>query len=108
MSFQIYYQCGLCGLFEDTGIWSYIHKNFEDAEVVFEEAVAMADRCEKDRRCLLRRLQMLEEAYHAAGKESEALLAHRRLRHVVEQMKNTTDIELKEFLEHVEAELIEA
>ncbi|MBN2326086.1 MAG: hypothetical protein JXR73_02955 [Candidatus Omnitrophica bacterium] len=108
MSVKVYYQCGICGLFEDNGIWSYIHKNLDDAEAVFEEAVAMADRCEKDRRCLLRRLQMLEDVYKAEGKEAEALLVHRRLRQVVEQMRHTSDIDLKDFLADVEAELAEA
>lgn len=108
MSLNVYYQCGLCGLFEDNGIWAYIHKNFDDAEAVFEEAVSMAERCEKDRRCLLRRLQMLEGVYQVEGKEAEAIMVHRRLRQVVDMMKNTSDAELKEVLDAVNAELVEA
>ncbi len=82
---NVQYNCGICGLFEDTGFWSFIKENYDDAEVIFEEVVDMATRCNKDRRCLAIRLKMLEEIYNSEGKDAKQLETHRRLRQVLDQ-----------------------
>ena len=99
MSMNVYYNCGICGLFEDTGFWSYIKENYDDAEAIFEEVVDMATRCNKDKRCLARRLRMLQEIYNSEGKTAKQLETHRRLRQVLDQHPFEIEKELEEIVQ---------